>query len=122
VALAAVKGDKTPAELAQRFDIHPNQGMLCGKHLVMRRVMSYWIVLSGLGPNGKLIDLRTSDPFPTIDAAEAKAKNLGAHGPRQTISFYRGEAATNYRILGEEGMIVAEGTFDADRPYTQWKA
>jgi transposase len=29
VALAAVKGEKTLAELAQQFDVHPNQMWTC---------------------------------------------------------------------------------------------
>ena len=34
VALAAVKGDKTLAELAQQFDVHPNQIMTWKNHLL----------------------------------------------------------------------------------------
>lgn len=34
VALAAVKGDKTLAELAQQFDVHPNQITTWKNHLL----------------------------------------------------------------------------------------
>ncbi|MBR1029369.1 transposase, partial [Bradyrhizobium liaoningense] len=34
VALAAVKGDKTLAELAQLFDVHPNQIMIWKNQLL----------------------------------------------------------------------------------------
>lgn len=34
VALAAVKGDKTLAELAQQYDVHPNQMTTCRSRLL----------------------------------------------------------------------------------------
>ena len=45
VALAAVKGDKTLAELAQQFDIHPNQ-------------ITQWKLLDGAAGRGS----RTGQP------------------------------------------------------------
>jgi hypothetical protein len=72
--------------------------------------MSYWIALYGPGQDGKLVDYPISEPFPTIEAAEAKARNLGAPGPGQTTLF-QGKAATSYRIRDERGVIVSEGAF-----------
>ncbi len=34
VALAAAKGDKTLAELAEKFDVHPSQIVQCKTHLL----------------------------------------------------------------------------------------
>ena len=34
VALAAIRGDKTLAELAQQFDVHPNQITQCRSQLL----------------------------------------------------------------------------------------
>jgi transposase-like protein len=34
VALAAIKGEKTPAELAQQYDVHPNQITAWKAHVV----------------------------------------------------------------------------------------
>ncbi|MET3342888.1 transposase [Bradyrhizobium japonicum] len=42
VALAAVKGDKTLAELAQLFDVHPNQITIWKNQLLEGRRRRVW--------------------------------------------------------------------------------
>ena len=62
VALAAIKGEKTLAELAQQYDVHPNQITAWKAHLVE--------AASGLfGPGGA-----PSDPPPAIDVTTLHAK------------------------------------------------
>jgi transposase-like protein len=62
VALAAIKGEKTLAELAQQYDVHPNQITAWKAHLVE--------AASGLfGPGSS-----ASDPPPAIDVKTLHAK------------------------------------------------
>ena len=62
VALAAIKGEKTLAELAQQFDAHPNQVIAWKGHLLE--------AASGLfGPGGG-----ASEPVPLIDVKTLHAK------------------------------------------------
>jgi transposase-like protein len=62
VALAAIKGDKTLAELAQQYDVHPNQITACEAHLVE--------AASGLFGAGDA----AFDPAPAIDVKTLRAK------------------------------------------------
>ncbi len=62
VALAAIKGEKTLAELAQQYDVHPNQITAWKAHLVE--------AASGLFGSGGA----TSDPSPAIDMKTLHAK------------------------------------------------
>jgi transposase-like protein len=62
VALAAIKGEKTLAELAQQFAVHPNQVTAWKAHLVE--------TASGLfGPGGG-----ASEATPTVDVKTLHAK------------------------------------------------
>jgi transposase len=42
VALAAIKGEKTLAELAQQYDVHPNQ-ITAWKGICLRRLPDYLV-------------------------------------------------------------------------------
>ncbi len=65
VALAAIKGEKTLAELAQQYDVHPNQITAWKAHVVEA-------ASSLFGAAGA-----ASDPAPTIDVKTLHAK-IGA--------------------------------------------
>ena len=62
VALAAIKGEKTLAELAQQYDVHPNQITAWKAHLVE--------AASGLFGSGGTV----TDPSPAIDVKTVHAK------------------------------------------------
>lgn len=62
VALAAVKGEKTMAELSQEFDVHVNQ-------------IKQWKDLLLEGATGIFgADTRVDDPVPTVDVKTLHAK------------------------------------------------
>jgi hypothetical protein len=77
--------------------------------------MSYWIVLYGPGLDGKLVDFAISNPFPTIGAAAAEARRIGAAGPGQFTPFHEGKAASSNRIRDKQNVFVSEVVFDAGR-------
>jgi transposase len=54
VALAAIKGDQTIAELAQRFDVHPNSIVQWKSQLLERATSAF----GGDGPKNNDVDIK----------------------------------------------------------------
>jgi hypothetical protein len=61
VALAALKGDRTLAELAQQFDVHPNQITQWKTQLPL--LVAGWAEVGALSPDWRTLDSALF-PFP----------------------------------------------------------
>jgi len=82
VALAAVKGDKTLAELAQQFDLHPNQITQWRSQLLENAAGAFGSIESGPPPvdvkalHAKIGELTLENDF--LEGALTKAGLLSA--------------------------------------------
>jgi hypothetical protein len=64
----------------------------------------FWVQLYGKGPDGKPGTDQIATPFPTLEAAIAKANFLAANN-----TFYWGKA-TGYKVIDDSKAVVHEAT------------
>ena len=72
VALAAIKGDRTLAELADQFQVHPNQIQSWKKKLVESDQRQRWVGMGILEAENKMRRINHPEHLPMLRAALQK--------------------------------------------------
>ncbi len=107
VALAAVKGEKTLAELAQHFDVHPNQ-ITSWRSQLLEGAAGVFGYEGRAEPAGAVIDVKTLHALPVTRQARELGISRGSvyYLPRPvpatdlTIMRRQGELHMNYPFAG----------------------
>ena len=83
VAIAAIKGDRTLVQLAEQFDVHPNQ-ISTWKDQLLEGAAEVFATSSSARPSTPEVDMKALPPFPK--AGEGVRKRGASNGTPSALN------------------------------------